>query len=100
MFIPYTDTLLIAGTTIYDEDTGEAILGDDFSVPARIIYESHLVCNKQGDQIVAAIKIYLPPETQINENSILKIGEKQYKVITFEQKKDLSGRISHYVIYC
>ena len=61
MFIPYTDTLLIAGTTTYDEDTGEAILGDDFSVPARIIYESHLVCNKQGDQIVAAITAHFKP---------------------------------------
>lgn len=100
MLIPFTDTLLIAGTTTYDEDTGEAILGDDFSVPARILYESHMVRNKQGEEVVTAIKIYLPSNTSIDENSVLKIGEKQYNITSLEQKKHLNGRISHYVIYC
>lgn len=98
--IPYTDTVLIASGTSIDPDTGETVVGAAVSSKARVLYQSKLIRNLQGEQVVSAIKIYLPATTSINHKSSIYIGEKCYSIMALEEKKHLNGLVSHYVIYC
>lgn len=100
VMIPYTDTVLIVSGTSIDEDTGETVVGAAVSSLARVLHTTKLIRNFQGEQVVSAIKIYLPATTSISNKSSIQIGEKCYRIMALEEKKHLNGLVSHYVIYC
>lgn len=97
--IPFHDTVLIAGESVLNQETGDIEVGAPILSKARLSYESEEVTDYNGQVTVSAIKIYLPHTTQVTEKSKFIIGEKTYKVKKLAPKNFLNGRLAYVLCY-
>lgn len=97
--IPYTDTCILVPPTTIDPDTGDNLLGQEITSKCRFNYSSQLVRAYNGDMVVAMAKIYIPADSEITSHYKIKVDEKLKDILKLEEKKDLSGRVNHYVVY-
>lgn len=98
--IPFHDSLLIKGDAVLDEDTGDMVVGAPIASRAKLSFEAEEVTDRNGQKTVSMIKIYLPPETQIDSKSKLVIGEKTYPVKQFAPKRFLNGKLAYTLVWC
>lgn len=100
--IYYDTNVLIASGYRIDPDTGDKIMGDLTNVPARVLNSFKEIRTFKGERTISAIKIYMSEKAQdalMAQKSKVIIGEKDYTILNFEEKKHLNGTVSHYIVY-
>lgn len=97
--IYFNDKILVAGGMMIDPDTGDKVLGDFITYPARVIREFKEIRDYNGDKTISAIKIYVSNEAKLTTKSMIQLGEETYSIINLAEKRHLDGTISHFEVY-
>lgn len=66
-------------------------------------YGTTNVLDRTGKQVVSNVKIYFPPETDIEENNLIKldndVNSEYLEIKSFNILRNINGIIHHYVVY-